>query len=144
MQQPWSQPFINFKRQAVTKAADGPKRNISSKDKEIEISLMSETGIVKALVTIGRHLSLNVPGPGDGGGGGGWCLFVMVCRFSMNISSQGAEWPHTVGLFIRSNQVLCAGFQAHWQGGVDHYYLASVLVALKSNVWSLLSLSLAT
>lgn len=70
-QQPWSQPFINLKRQAVTKVADGPKRNISSKDKEIEISLMSETGTVKALATTGRRLSLNVPGPGGEGEGVG-------------------------------------------------------------------------
>lgn len=66
MQQLWSQPFINLKRQAVTKAADGPKKKISSKDKEIEISSMSETGRVKALATTGRHLSLNVPEGGFG------------------------------------------------------------------------------
>lgn len=42
MQKQLSQSFINLKRQADTEIVHGPKRKISSKGKEIEISWMGK------------------------------------------------------------------------------------------------------
>lgn len=112
MQQPLSQPFINWKGQAATKIGGGLERKIGSEDKEIGIRWVSERGMVKALANTHRHLNLVPPT---------WVLMLFFPPPSWSAHSQWAPsrrcWVTThTETSERANEVLCTGLQARRQG----------------------------